>query len=76
MAHTKVSRVADRENEYRARHRKIMISPERVDPFADGKFNRLIFWYFLVILIQNFGIFSLFKAAKHRIHDLERTKRS
>lgn len=38
MEPNRVSRVADREDEYRSRHRKNLISPERIDPFADGKF--------------------------------------
>ena len=29
--------VAEREDEYRQRRRTQVISPERVDPFADGK---------------------------------------
>lgn len=29
--------VGEKEDEYRARRRKLVISPERVDPFADGK---------------------------------------
>ncbi|GIY82436.1 splicing factor 3B subunit 1 [Caerostris darwini] len=32
----KVPRIVDREDEYRAQRRKFMISPERLDPFADG----------------------------------------
>ena len=28
--------IADREDEYRAKRRKMVISPERVDPFAEG----------------------------------------
>jgi len=32
----RVPRVADREDEYRARHRKLLISPPRIDPFEDG----------------------------------------
>lgn len=38
MEQNRVARVADREDEYRSRHRKNLISPERVDPFADGKY--------------------------------------
>jgi hypothetical protein len=30
--------IADREDEYRQKRRKLMISPERVDPFAEGTF--------------------------------------
>lgn len=29
--------IADREDEYRKKRRMMIISPERVDPFADGK---------------------------------------
>ncbi|XP_053210580.1 splicing factor 3B subunit 1-like [Panonychus citri] len=36
LAGTKVPKVADREDEYRARYRKIMISPPRIDPFEEG----------------------------------------
>ncbi|PRD29820.1 UNVERIFIED_CONTAM: sf3b1 [Trichonephila clavipes] len=32
----KIPRIVDREDEYRAQRRKFMISPERLDPFADG----------------------------------------
>lgn len=28
--------IAEKEDDYRKRHRKLVISPERVDPFADG----------------------------------------
>ena len=31
--------IADREDEYRAKRRKMVISPERVDPFAEGMFK-------------------------------------
>ncbi|XP_067132828.1 splicing factor 3B subunit 1 isoform X1 [Centruroides vittatus] len=36
FAERRVPRIADREDEYRAQRRKLMISPERIDPFADG----------------------------------------
>ncbi|XP_050045646.1 splicing factor 3B subunit 1 isoform X1 [Dermacentor andersoni] len=36
FADRRVPRIADREDQYRAQRRKLMISPERVDPFADG----------------------------------------
>lgn len=29
--------IADREDEYRQKRRRLIISPERVDPFADGE---------------------------------------
>lgn len=33
--------IADREDEYRQKRRKMIISPERIDPFADGKLARV-----------------------------------
>ncbi|XP_028968033.1 splicing factor 3B subunit 1 [Galendromus occidentalis] len=36
FADKRVARIADREDEYRAQRRKLQISPERIDPFADG----------------------------------------
>lgn len=30
--------IADREDEYRQKRRRLIISPERVDPFADGEY--------------------------------------
>lgn len=36
FADRRVPRISDREDQYRAQRRKLMISPERVDPFADG----------------------------------------
>lgn len=29
--------IADREDEYRQKRRRMIISPERMDPFAEGK---------------------------------------
>ena len=43
----RVAKVADREDEYRSRHRKNLISPERIDPFADGKFLNFAFSFIL-----------------------------
>lgn len=38
FAETRVKTVGEKEDEYRQKRRKIAaISPERVDPFADGK---------------------------------------
>lgn len=31
--------IADREDEYRQKRRRMIISPERVDPFAEGQYN-------------------------------------
>ena len=36
MADHRVPKIADREDEYRARRRQMIISPERFDPFAHG----------------------------------------
>lgn len=36
LAENRVPRVIDREDEYRRRHRKLVISPDRADPFQDG----------------------------------------
>lgn len=35
--------IADREDEYRSRRRLLMISPARVDPFADGMSTSNVF---------------------------------
>ena len=35
FADTRAARISDREDEYKARRRARIISPERVDPFAD-----------------------------------------
>lgn len=39
MEGNRVPRVADRQDEYRARARNQKISPDRVDPFLDGEFD-------------------------------------
>lgn len=39
FAEHRVPKIADREDEYRARRRQMIISPDRHDPFADGKFS-------------------------------------
>lgn len=38
--------IADREDEYRQKRRRMIISPERVDPFAEG-------WYFFLLKLSN-----------------------
>lgn len=43
MAEYRHSRVSDRDDEYRAKRRNLIISPERHDPFADGKLEIFIF---------------------------------
>ena len=42
MAEHKIPTIADRQNEYQQRMRKLMISPARADPFADGKSNPVV----------------------------------
>lgn len=37
FAEHKQPTIAEKEDEYRARRRKMIISPERNDPFADGE---------------------------------------
>ena len=39
LADHRVSKISDREDEYRARRRNMIISPERYDPFAEGGLN-------------------------------------
>ena len=34
MAENRIPKISDREDEYRARRRNMVISPERYDPFA------------------------------------------
>lgn len=41
--------VAEKEDEYRQRRRLQIISPERIDPFADGRFR--FFKTFLVFYV-------------------------
>ena len=41
MAQYKRPTIAEREDEYRGRRRMQVISPERADPFADGKSHLL-----------------------------------
>lgn len=39
FAEHRPAKIAEREDEYKARRRQMIISPERLDPFADGKFH-------------------------------------
>lgn len=34
--------IADRQNDYQKRMRNLLISPARVDPFADGKLTPIV----------------------------------
>lgn len=40
--------IAEKEDEYRQKRRRMIISPERVDPFADGEFVYFVFSNFVV----------------------------
>jgi splicing factor 3B subunit 1 len=42
LAENRVSRVIDREDEYRRRYRKAVISPERADPFLEGQYHIIL----------------------------------
>jgi splicing factor 3B subunit 1 len=44
FAERRVPRIADREDEYRAMRRKTVYSPDRLDPFADGRVPLFIFY--------------------------------
>lgn len=39
FAEHRPQKISDREDEYKKRRQKMIISPERHDPFADGKFS-------------------------------------
>lgn len=41
MAEHRIPKIADREDEYRARRRAMIISPDRYDPFAQGNVSYL-----------------------------------
>lgn len=43
--------IADREDEYRQKRRRMIISPERMDPFAEGNVK---FIYLLSITFKSF----------------------
>lgn len=47
FAEHRPQKIADREDEYKARRRQMIISPERLDPFADGKFCSFFFFVFI-----------------------------
>lgn len=42
--------VAEKEDEYRQKRRRLVISPERADPFADG----LYFCYFFILIFLKY----------------------
>jgi hypothetical protein len=55
FAEHKQPTIAEREDDYRARRRKMIISPERNDPFAEGRL-RLCNYVKMVIIHQQVSI--------------------
>ena len=51
--------IAEREDEYRARRRQMVISPPRNDPFADGRCPDVIHPCFLSFFIIRYSLLSL-----------------
>jgi hypothetical protein len=47
--------VGEKEDEYQRKRRKVAaISPERVDPFADGKFRNVLNPYYIIVIKENY----------------------
>ena len=59
FAGNRAARIAEREDEYRARRRMMIISPARHDPFADGKIvwtlflNKFQYLFFTLLILKN-----------------------
>lgn len=49
FAEHRPQKISDREDEYKKRRQKMIISPERHDPFADGKFHTIILLFILSV---------------------------
>lgn len=45
--------IAEKDDEYRAQRRRMIISPERIDPFAEG------LCYDYIVLLTKFNLFTL-----------------
>jgi len=54
MAEHRAPRIADRDDEYKARRRNMVISPERHDPFAIGNNNLFSFFGIFIMRILVF----------------------
>lgn len=42
LADRRPQKIADREDEYKAIRRRMIISPERYDPFAEGRYSQMM----------------------------------
>lgn len=62
FAEHRPQKIAEREDEYKARRRQMIISPERLDPFADGKFCSFVTFLHLPKFLASspFFLFSFF----------------
>lgn len=56
MAEHRVPRITDREDEYRAHRRMMVISPERHDPFAMGKALQHLFKMFSILSYNSLAL--------------------
>lgn len=57
FAEHRPQKISDREDEYKKRRQKMIISPERHDPFADGKFHTIVL-FCLFYLSMPISIYS------------------
>lgn len=80
MAGNRVPRVADRQDEYRARARNRKLSPERIDPYADGtvysdcskcSFDRSIRYYAPPFLFHQHNLLSVNCKSEREVQNLE-----
>lgn len=62
--------IAEREDEYRARRRQMVISPPRNDPFADGRCSGLRHSYLLCLVAFSVVIFIVRKIEFGTLLDL------
>ncbi len=57
FAEHRPQKISDREDEYKKRRQKMIISPERHDPFADGKFYTIFFSVYFICLYDQYLLF-------------------
>lgn len=64
FAEHRPQKISDREDEYKKRRQKMIISPERHDPFADGKFytTGLLSVYFICPCRSVFTLLMKFRS--------------
>lgn len=60
FAEHRPQKIAEREDEYKARRRQMIISPERLDPFADGKFCSFVTFLHLPKFLASSPFFLFF----------------